>query len=113
MVEGQYRRTDLHGLEAFFADPSIAVHPPRWKMAIVTWLGVWPTVFVVSGGLGPLVKSLPSWISTAIITLIVVVVLTWGVMPLLTKIMRPWLKPSSAEYLAQEGVSDDSGNRSL
>lgn len=93
MVEEHYRRTSLHGLEAFFADPTVATHPPRWKMAIVTWLGVWPTVFIVSQILAPYLKPLPSWASSAGVTLLVVLALTWIVMPFLTKVMRPWLKP--------------------
>lgn len=48
MVQGEYSRKELHGLEAFFEDPSILKHPPKWKMAFVTWLGVWPTVFIIS-----------------------------------------------------------------
>ena len=32
-VEEDYSRRALHGLEAFFYDPSLIQHPPRWKMA--------------------------------------------------------------------------------
>ena len=100
MVEEHYRRTSLHGLEAFFADPTVATHPPRWKMAIVTWLGVWPTVFIVSQILAPYLKPVPSWASTACVTLLVVMALTWIVMPVLTKILRPWLRPKPVEHPA-------------
>ena len=48
LVEADYTRTDFHGLEAFFSNPGIDRHPPRWKMAIITWLGVWPTVLLVT-----------------------------------------------------------------
>src|SRR5687768_12585267 len=44
LVEGPPVMRELHGLEAFFRDAG-AWHPPRWKMAIVTWLGVFPTVW--------------------------------------------------------------------
>lgn len=48
-----------------------------------------------------MVNSLPAWISTAMITLVVVAILTWGVMPFLTKIMHPWLKKNSGEYITE------------
>jgi len=101
MVEGDYSRDNLHGLEAFFADPTIVYHPPKWKMAIVTWLGVWPTVFIVSGLLSPYLK-LPALASTAVVTFLVVVLLSWVVMPFLTKIMRPWLKPKKSLFTDTE-----------
>ncbi len=98
LVEPGYTRQEieLHGLEAFFSDPSIIRHPPLWKMAIVTWMGVWPAVFVVSSLLGRrLIYGWPFWLAVGVETVIVVAVLTWAVMPLLTKMMRPWLiKPT-------------------
>src|SRR5690242_15428599 len=41
MVEGAptYRRWE--GLEAWFRDPHNPP-PPRWKMALLTWVAVWP-----------------------------------------------------------------------
>ncbi len=90
MVEGEYTRKDLHGLEAFFADPTILKHPPKWKMAFVTWLGVWPTVFIITQFLSPYLR-LPVIVGTAADTFLVVVMLSWLVMPMLTKLFRPWL----------------------
>ena len=93
LVEDNYERKPLHGLEAFFNDPSMAIHPPKWKMAITTWLGVWPTVFVVSKLIGPLTKPIPAIGATGLVTLVVVILLTWVVMPGLIKLLHPWLKP--------------------
>jgi antibiotic biosynthesis monooxygenase (ABM) superfamily enzyme len=97
LVEPGYtrREIELHGLEAFFSNPSIIRHPPRWKMAVVTWMGVWPTVLLVSLLISPHLSSIPLWLAVGIDTLVVVLALTWAVMPLLTGIMRPWLvKPT-------------------
>ncbi len=90
-VENTYERRNLHGLEAFFSNPGLMRHPPRWKMALVTWAGVWPSVFAVSSLAAPRLSGWPSWLATGAVTLIVVLVLTWGVMPLLTRLVRPWL----------------------
>ena len=90
-VEEDYSRRELHGLEAFFYDPSIAHQPPRWKMALVTWLGVWPTVYVVSNLARNHVSGWPSFLATGFVTFLVVLALAWGVMPTLTHLLRPWL----------------------
>lgn len=92
-MEEEYSRRDLHGLEAFFSDPDLAQQPPRWKMAFVTWLGVWPTVFVVSAlAAQGLLSGWPVWLAAGVDTLAVVIILTWGVMPALTRLLRPWLE---------------------
>lgn len=92
LVEGDYSRRELNGLEAFFNDPNRILEPPLWKMAVVTWLGVWATVFAVSSLGGRwLLSGLPFWLAVGIETLAVVAILTWGVMPKLTRWMKPWL----------------------
>ena len=96
LVEDNYERKELKGLEAFFTDPSPAIEPPLWKMAVVTWLGVWPTVFAVSSLGGRwLLSGWPFWLAVGIETLAVVAILTLGVMPLLTRWLRSWLSSSA------------------
>ena len=48
LVEDGYSRKELNGLEAFFTEPDRVHQAPLWKMAFITWLGVWPTVLAVS-----------------------------------------------------------------
>lgn len=84
LVEEDYSRRELLGLEASFTDPGL-IHPPsRWKMAFLTWLGVWVTVWVVSNLVGPLLVAWPPWLGTGVVTLMVVSILAWGVMPVVT-----------------------------
>ena len=91
-VEGDYSRRSLHGLEAFFTDPNIIDNPPRWKMAILTWLGVWPTVLVVTALISDRLTGWPFWINNGFSNVFVVAALTWVVMPVLARLARPWLK---------------------
>ncbi|XZE51466.1 antibiotic biosynthesis monooxygenase [Planctomycetaceae bacterium SH139] len=92
LVVGEPVRRRLSGLEAFFRGGTSM--PPRWKMAIVTFLGVLPAVLVWSNVLGPLMADL-HWLVGAIATNIAVVAtLTWGVMPILTKLFHRWLHPT-------------------
>jgi antibiotic biosynthesis monooxygenase (ABM) superfamily enzyme len=80
----------MHGLEAFFRDPQHAP-PPRWKMAIITWLGVFPSVLLWSSTLPNVLTGLPSLVVVAIVNVFVVITLAWGVMPMLTRLFAAWL----------------------
>jgi antibiotic biosynthesis monooxygenase (ABM) superfamily enzyme len=92
LVEEDYSRRNLHGLEAFFSDPSIIDNPPRWKMAVLTWLGVWPTVLVVSALISNRLTDWPFWLNNGFSDVFVVAALAWVVMPVLTRLARPWLR---------------------
>lgn len=90
MVVGDPVRRRLHGLEAFFRDTQHAP-PPRWKMAVVTWMGVFPSVLLWSSLLPNALGGLPHLAVVAIVNVFVVVTLAWGVMPLLTRMFAGWL----------------------
>ena len=58
--------------------------------------GVWPTVFAVTSLGGRwLLSGWPFWLAVGIETMVVVAILTWGVMPLLTRWLRSWLSSSA------------------
>lgn len=83
----------LGGLEAWFEQPQVpAGHPPpRWKMALLTWLGIFPTVALLLTFVSPWLAALPFLVRTAVFTGLVVLVMTWGVMPRLVPLFRRWL----------------------
>lgn len=83
----------LSGLEAWFVPAAVAPapHPPRIKMAVVTWLGIYPTVAIILWVLSPVLAPLPYLLRVGVLTGVIVVVMTWGVMPRLTQLLRPWL----------------------
>ena len=89
MVVGEPTQRRLHGLEAFFRDSGKA--PPRWKMAIATWMGVFPAVWLWSSILPTPLSGLHPLLVGAIVDVFVVVSLTWCLMPLLTKALAGWL----------------------
>ena len=88
LTEGERTYRELHGLEAWFRTPE---SPPQWKMAFLTWLGVWPTVLIVANFIAPGLNSLPELLGSAIANAVIVVCLTWIVMPLLVKLFSFWL----------------------
>ncbi|MEM8734996.1 MAG: antibiotic biosynthesis monooxygenase [Planctomycetota bacterium] len=97
LVEGEPVHRQLHGLEAFFRSAGAKSPPPRWKMASVTWLGVFPVVLLWSRALPPFLQPLHPIAITAVVTGVAVVTLTWVVMPVLTRGFAAWLHaaPSS------------------
>ena len=88
LTEGERTYRELHGLEAWFRTPE---SPPQWKMALLTWLGVWPTSALVAGLIGPPLAGASAVLSSAIINVGIVACLTWIVMPVLVRVFRSWL----------------------
>ncbi|MCS7048616.1 MAG: antibiotic biosynthesis monooxygenase [Verrucomicrobiae bacterium] len=92
LTEGEPVYRELHGLEAWFCAP-YAPPPPRWKMALVTLLGVYPVSLLIGVGPGSWLATLPVWLRDLIVAALIVACLTWLVMPALTKLFHPWLEP--------------------
>lgn len=85
------------GLEFWCAPTDSPTSPPRWKMAVVTVVGVWPASMLVSWLLNPLIRSLPFFLRALLVALGIVVLLTWIVMPVLSRVFRFWLIRSSRD----------------
>lgn len=65
--------------------------PPRHKLALLTWLGAYPVITVILALLGPAIISWPLALRTFVLSVLMVITLTWLVMPGLTRALRPWL----------------------
>lgn len=68
--------------------------PPGWKMALAVLFGLYPTVMFLALGVSPLLKSLSLPVSMVISLAMSVAILQWCVMPLVTYVLRNWLKPT-------------------
>lgn len=84
------------GLEAWFELPADALArqmspPPRYKMMLASGIGVYLTIMPLLFFLGSFLDRFPQYVSTLILVSIAVVLLTYAVMPLVTRILRPWL----------------------
>ena len=89
LTEGEPVYRHLHGLEAWFR--SSHSPPPRWKMAVATFIGVFPVAMVLNLTLGPMIGSWPFILRNAVFNACVVALLTWAVMPLVTRVLHSWL----------------------
>ena len=82
------------GMETWFTLPDAPipnVPPPRWKMALTTWIGLFPMVVVLRFLFRPL--GMPVLLEQAVSTIIPTVMLTWVVMPAFTRLLYRWLYP--------------------
>jgi len=70
--------------------------PPRLKLALLTLAGVYPLSMLLPQIIGPLTTSWPGWLRGLLIGWLIVVTLTWFVMPSLTRLFEKWLFPTSA-----------------
>jgi antibiotic biosynthesis monooxygenase (ABM) superfamily enzyme len=85
----------LTGLESWFtlpADPG-APPPPPCKMALLTWITIFPLISGIVAAFGPTLGSIPLVPRTAITTAIAVPVMTWILMPRVTRLLQHWLFP--------------------
>ncbi len=86
----------LTGLEGWFTLPAQpgAPPPPPWKMALLTWVTIFPLITGVVLVLDPLLEDLAPVPRLAITTAVTVPLMTWVVMPRVTRLLRGWLFPS-------------------
>jgi uncharacterized protein len=89
----------LHGLEAWFRSPHSP--PPKWKMAVATFLGVFPLAMMLNLTLGPLIREWHFVLRNAVFNAFVVTLLAWAVMPVVTRLLRGWLQPQSSTIESQ------------
>lgn len=95
LTEGEPEYRQLQGLEAWFRSPGNP--PPRWKMAVATLLGVYPTSLLLSLTLGEALHGWPVAAKSLLIGAAMVALLTWVVMPFVTRILHHWLHPRSSK----------------
>jgi antibiotic biosynthesis monooxygenase (ABM) superfamily enzyme len=65
--------------------------PPRYKMALLTWAGAWGLITLILWQLGPVTATWPLPLRTLVISVLMVLGLTWVVIPNLTRIFAGWL----------------------
>lgn len=87
----------LTGLETWFELPRRPQKfpPKRYKMALLTWLAVFVTLSTVRYLLSPLLVPVPELLAQIITIGIVVCILTYIVMPQLTRLFYKWLYPNA------------------
>jgi len=81
----------LTGLEALVSLPHHSSPPPKYKTALVTWMGVFVCSSILGYFFAPYLASVPFLLRQAMMTALTVVLLAYVVMPRLTRLFSKWL----------------------
>ena len=86
------------GIEGWFDTPSetavvAADHPapPRWKQALTIWLAFFPLNLLATWLLTPVITDWPLVLRVLLTTVLLTPVMTYAGLPLMTRVMRPFL----------------------
>ncbi len=107
LLSGQSEYTTESGLESWFQLPGhqVVVPPPKYKMALLITLAIYPLLLIVIPLLGwllgdfpylaaPVTLSIEFFTRTLTNVAVVVPLMTWLAMPQLTRLFRRWLYPT-------------------
>ncbi|MBI3370516.1 MAG: hypothetical protein HY017_02000 [Betaproteobacteria bacterium] len=97
-TQGEPRREVLTGLETWFTlrAQGAAQSPSRGRMTVVTWLGIFPLVFLYEQVLRWILPlDTPVVLAIAANTALVVPTISYIVGPRLTRLFKKWLYPES------------------
>ena len=83
------------GLETWFTLPGerAIVPPPRWKMLLVTLIGAYPLVVLLSAFVLPSLEGWPLLVRAAVVPVVLLSLMTYVIMPQLTRLLSGWLYP--------------------
>jgi uncharacterized protein len=68
--------------------------PPRYKLALLTWVGAYAVITLILYLLGPATATWPLPVRTLVISALMAPAMTWLVIPFLTRLFRSWLVPA-------------------
>jgi uncharacterized protein len=87
-------RTQTTGMETWFSLPDRSVPaPPRWKMALVTFAAVYALSLILQVTAVPAAQDRPLPLRACVFPILLVPLLTYVIMPALSRLLRRWLYP--------------------
>jgi len=107
LIEADQGLQQLTGLETWFKLPGSKVPtmkpPPRWKMWLVSMVAVYPLVLAFQVLVVPRMAGLPLPVRALAFPVVLLTLMTFVVMPVVTRVLRRWLGPrQDAEHLQGE-----------
>jgi hypothetical protein len=96
LVQSDPHIQQINGLAAWFSLPNQPLKtPPRYKTALLTWAVVYVLINLLNTLLTPMLRNLPPLIISLIISAIMVGLLTYIVMPWVSRLFSSWLYAKS------------------
>jgi uncharacterized protein len=105
LTEGDPRIDELSGLEGWFVTDDVPglPKPGKVKIAVATFIGVFPVSTIVGLLIVPYLQQFPVLLVNAIVAAIIVILLTWFVMPIVTRLLHKWLFPEAGAATPLDG----------
>jgi antibiotic biosynthesis monooxygenase (ABM) superfamily enzyme len=101
LLEADRGLQQLTGLETWFKLPGSTVPtikpPPRWKMWLVSLAAVYPLVLAFQALVVPRMTRLPLPLRALLFPLVLLTLMTFVVMPVVTRLLHRWLDPRQDE----------------
>ena len=94
MTVGELSVQEMSGLESFFTLPGTqkdSLAPPKYKMAILTILVLYPTLLGLSTFIAFIFHGFPRPLLILITLIVLVPIMTYFIMPWVTRLFRSWL----------------------
>lgn len=66
--------------------------PKKWKMALLIWLFIYPTITLLFVLLGPMMTEWPPYLRTLLLTLILVPLMVFVALPAIHKNFANWIR---------------------
>ena len=87
----------MEGLITWFSLPgqNPVQPPPKYKMTLVSWLALWPTVTLIFWLLGDVLVAIPLVPRIMMVTAVVMVLMSYVLMPRFTRWFAFWLFPKA------------------
>jgi antibiotic biosynthesis monooxygenase (ABM) superfamily enzyme len=108
------------GIEGWFDAPQGRVlpepapsAPPRWKQAVTIWVAFFPLSVLVGYAVAPVAGGVPLWLRTLATTLVMTPLMTYLVLPRVTRALGWWLAGRQAPWRSgrRPGRSGSRGRR--
>jgi antibiotic biosynthesis monooxygenase (ABM) superfamily enzyme len=69
--------------------------PPRWKTAVVVWLAIYPSITFIQWLVGPKIQAWPLAVRTLALTVALVPLMVYLLIPGFQRLLAPWLRRSA------------------
>jgi uncharacterized protein len=95
LTQSPLKEEVLTGLETWFTVPGrpLTAPPPKHKMVAVTFLAIFPLANLLPPALAPVLSPLPALVRSLVVTLVMLGLMTYLIMPQLTRLFVGWLYP--------------------
>ncbi|MBQ1047958.1 antibiotic biosynthesis monooxygenase [Micromonospora sp. C51] len=97
-IEGWFDPPRAAAIEPLDAEPTVPPSPPRWKQAVTIWLAFFPLSLTATLLTGQLLPGLPTAARVLVMTLTLTPLMTYLVLPRITRALHWWLHGQRAPW---------------